>query len=274
MRAVLPIIALILAGGSPSVGPGEVYSAKYAPATHNARSPARPFARSLQMDTAAARVHSHMIQAMGGAKAWEKARYFEFDFVPVRQGKEASRWSHHWDRWKGDYRLRGVRGQDTIVALFNVNDPKAGRVQVNGAEVSPARRDSLLTYGYARFINDSYWLLMPYKWTDAGVHLAYQGKQTDDKGREWEVVKLSFDDVGLTPQNQYLAFINPQTWLMERWYHFPKEGAEPLKFDWNNWQKFGPIMLATEKPALDGSLTIRFDNVRVATSVPAHAFDF
>lgn len=261
MRNTLPVMAVILGAFSYHAAARQVYPAPNAPATET------------QIDTSVARIHSNMLRAMGGEKGWKKARYFEFDFVPVRQGMEAARWSHRWDRWKGDYRLSGVRGKDTIVAVFNVNDPKAGRVHVNGADVAPERRDSLLTYAYARFINDSYWLIMPYKWMDTGVHLSYQGRQTDDKGREWEVVKLSFDDVGLTPQNQYLAFINPQTSLMERWYHFPKQEAQPLKFDWNKWQKVGPIMLATEKPALDGNSMIRFDNVRVLTSVPSRAFD-
>lgn len=224
------------------------------------------------MDSAVARVHSNMLRAMGGAAAWDKARYLEFDFVVVRQGREASRYRHRWDRWQGDYRMSGVRGGDTIVVNFNVNTPNVGTVTVNGAAPPPARRDSLLTFAYARYINDSYWLIMPYKWRDQGVHLAYEGKQTDEKGRQWEVVKLSFDDVGLTPQNQYRAFINPQTGLMERWYHYAREGAQPSMFDWNNWQKFGPIMLATDKPSLDGNTVIRFENVKVSTSVPDGVF--
>jgi hypothetical protein len=225
------------------------------------------------IDTAAARVHSQMLRAMGGEGAWKKARYFEFDFVVMRDGKESGRWRHHWDRWRGDYRLSGVRAGDTIVARFNINNPKAGSVTVNGVQPVATRRDSLLTFAYARHINDAYWLIMPYKWLDEGVTLSYQGAQTDSAGKRWEVVKLTFADVGLTPQNQYLAFVNPQSWLMERWYHFPREGAQPLRFDWKNWQKFGPIMLATEKPSLDNSLVIRFDNVRVLTSVPKGAFD-
>lgn len=259
MRAALPFIALILAACSQAAQPSQNTPAASAAQSH--------------MDSAVAHVHGNMVRAMGGADGWERARYLEFDFVPVRQGREAARWSHRWDRWQGDYRMSGVRGTDTIVALFNVNDPRAGRVRVNGGDVVTARRDSLLTFAYARFINDSYWLIMPYKWRDAGVTLTSEGRQTDDKGRSWDVVKLSFADVGLTPQNQYRAFINPETGLMERWYHYAREGAQPSMYDWNKWQRFGPIMLATEKPALDGGSMIRFDNVRVLTAVPARAFE-
>lgn len=256
MRALVPVIALLVTACS------QVNSAANTAATEN---PA---------DTAVARVHSRMLAAMGGHQAFERARYFEFDFVVQRDGREISRRSHRWDRHRGDYRIRFLSGQDTVVAVFNANDPKKGAVRVNGRDIEGAREDSLLTASYARHINDSYWLIMPYKWRDPGVALSSQGRQTDAQGKTWDVIKLTFAQVGLTPQNEYLAFINPETGLMERWHHFPRAGAQPAIYDWKNWQRFGPIMLATEKPSPDGATVIRFDNVRVETSVPQGAFFF
>lgn len=218
------------------------------------------------------RVHARMVDAMGGRSAWEKARYFEFDFVAVRQGREASRWRHRWDRFTGDYRLSGVRAGDSLIVVTNINTPTQGTVLVNRQPVTGARADSLRQLAFARWTNDSYWLIMPYKWTDPGVHTQFVGRQKDDAGKEWDVVKLWFDQVGLTSQNQYLAFINPETGLMERWYHFSREGAEPSRYNWQKWTQFGPIKLATEKPTLDGQAMIRFDNVMVSEKVPATAF--
>jgi hypothetical protein len=231
-------------------------------------------ATEVRGDTAVARVHNRMLTAMGGAAGWNQARYLEFDFVVTRSGREVTRRSHRWDRFKGDYRLQYVSGADTVLAVFNTNDPKSGAVRLNRAEIEGAREDSILNAAYARHINDSYWLLMPYKWADQGVTLTSQGRQTDAQGRQWDVVKLTFANVGLTPQNEYLAFINPETGLMERWHHFPRAGAEPAIYDWKNWQRFGPIMLATEKPSPDGSTVIRFEKLRVETSVPQRAFEF
>ncbi|MBI4544361.1 MAG: hypothetical protein HY703_04115 [Gemmatimonadetes bacterium] len=234
--------------------------------------PANGRATDALADPEVRRVHSRMMAAMGGADAWESARYFEFDFVVYRGGQEAARWRHRWDRWRGDYRLSGIRRGDTILALFNVNHAADGRVWLNGQPVQPPRADSLRQFAYARFINDSYWLIMPYKWTDPGVHLSYAGRQTDPNGRAWEAVKLTFENVGLTPENEYLAFISPETGLMERWHHFPRAGAEPAIYDWTDWQRFGPILLSTNKPNPDRSAAIRFENVRVDTRVPAGAF--
>jgi hypothetical protein len=215
-----------------------------------------------------------MLTAMGGTDGWARARYLAFDFVVQRDGREVARRSHRWDRHRGDYRLRWTAGPDTLIAVFNAKDAGAGAVRINGQDIEGAREDSLLTRAYAIHINDGYWLIMPYKWRDPGVTLTSQGRQTDAEGRAWDVVKLTFANVGLTPQNEYLAFVNPQTGLMERWHHFPRAGAQPAIYDWRNWQRFGPILLATEKPSPDGATVIRFENVRVETSVPQGAFDF
>ena len=225
-------------------------------------------------DTAVARVHDRMLSAMGGRQAWNQARYLAFDFVVIRNERELTRRSHRWDRFRGDYRLNYIQGGDTVIAVFNVNDPKAGAVKLNRWDIAGTQEDSILTAAYARHINDSYWLIMPYKWLDQGVTLTSQGRQKDQQGRDWDVVKLTFADVGLTPQNQYLAFINPQTGLMERWHHYRTAGDPPAIYDWKSWRRFGPIMLATEKPSPDGSTVIRFENVRVETSVPQGAFNF
>jgi hypothetical protein len=225
-------------------------------------------------DPEARRVYTAMLDAMGGEAAWNDARYFEFTFGVERDGQAGGGWTHHWDRWDGDYKLTGTRQGAELVVLMNVNQRDAGgRAWLDGQPVEPgARLDSLVQFAYGRWVNDSYWLIMPYKWTDPGVHAAYAGTRADSAGRQWEIVHLSFDQVGLTPQNEYDAWIDPTTGLMERWTHFRTADADPAIYDWNDWQQFGPIRLATRKPAVGGNAAIVFRDVRVETSVPADAF--
>ncbi len=219
------------------------------------------------------RIYTDMVQAMGGFDAWDRARYFEFTFTVERDGQRGRGWSHQWDRWNGDYRLSGTRNDADLVVLMNVNNREAGgQAWVDGQPVTGASLDSLLTFAFGRWTNDSYWLIMPFKWTDPGVQVSYQGMSTDSAGRQWEMVHLRFDSVGLTPQNEYDAWIDPQSHLMERWSHFRTADAEPSVYDWSDWQQFGPIRLATRKPSLGGTAAIVFENVRVETSVPSGAF--
>jgi hypothetical protein len=218
-----------------------------------------------------------MMDVMAPDGGWDSARYFEFTFGSGSIEAAAAGRRHRWDRFTGEYRIDVPGDGGDLVAVFNVDDPGAGQAWMGGVRVEDsAVAARLLQQSYNRFINDSYWFLMPYKWTDPGVNVAYLGERIDEDGAAWEVVQLTFqDDVGLTSRNMYEAFINPETGLMERWSHFTdREDAEPrVQSDWTGWQRFGPIMAATGRPSRSGPGGIFFPGVRIEEEVPPGAFD-
>jgi len=214
------------------------------------------------------RIHSRMIGVIAPDRGWERARYIEFDWAI---GQNVRR--HRWDRWEGDARYEAQTGDGTVVAIFNTNEPTDGRVWLDGVELTGENAVTQLTAAYRAHINDSYWLVMPYKWTDPGVAIWYLGEEVDDEGRRWEVIELAFaDDAGLTPQNMYHAFVDPESGRMERWHHFSNPEANPSPSDWTEWRRYGPIELA-ENRRVDGEPRIFFPHLRVETSVPAGVFD-
>lgn len=143
------------------------------------------------METMADTVAMKVYEAYGGPEAWQQLRYLRFNFGgaenPVR---------HFWDRSTGDYRVEMPSGEDTTyVALFNVNT-REGAVYLDGEELPAAQEEEMLNTAYRRFINDTYWLLMPVKLFDPGVNLSYVA---DSSNAERDVLHLSFGEVGLTP---------------------------------------------------------------------------
>lgn len=219
------------------------------------------------------RIHARMMEAMGGEAAWERTRYLAFDWIVGRPGREPVRRSHRWDRWTGRYRVLAPSAAGELMALFDVDRPREGRAWLDGEAVGGPRADSLLDRAHAIFINDSYWLLMPYKWTDPGVETRYLGRRTDEEGKAWEVVELTFEEgTGRTPWNIYHAWVNPETGLMERWWHFREAGADPLITDWTDWRPCGPVRMAWDRPFRSSDGRIRFEGVRCETEVPEGAF--
>ncbi|MGE5414918.1 MAG: hypothetical protein ACM3NW_12120 [Syntrophomonadaceae bacterium] len=221
-------------------------------------------ARAADPDARADAVGHELIAAMGGEGAWEKARQFQFDFVVVKQGAEVARFSHAWDRYTGDYRLQGTDKAGAPYAVyFNVNT-KAGKAFVNGVPAEGAERDKRLESAYERFINDTYWLLAPWKIFDPGVHLAYDGEKTCPDGGTCDVLKLSFENVGLTPKDVYWMWIARDPRRMVQWQYVLGGADEPPSTAaWKDWQRLGGIMLSLDKPLTGQPFEIRFDKMSV-----------
>jgi hypothetical protein len=203
--------------------------------------------------------------ALGGPSAWEKARFFRFDFVVMSEGKKVASFSHWWDRYDGRYRVEGV-GKDGVAwqAYFNVNTRK-GEFFKNGARTEGSERDAGLERAYGRFINDTYWLLAPWKTLDPGVDLEYAGEVLDSEGRACEEIKLSFEGVGLTPKDIYWMDIDRKTHRMNQWKYVLNGANEPQTVAvWKEWGTFGPIGLSTIKSMVGRPVEIRFENLAVS----------
>jgi len=121
----------------------------------------------------------------------KKIPNWSFHFVFERDSQRVSDWRHDWDRYSGDYRLEGKNDKgEELLLYFNLNS-RQGQAFKNGKLVGGKELNALLERGYGRFINDTYWLLMPYKLRDPGVMLTFDGEEIIDQQR-FEVVKLTF----------------------------------------------------------------------------------
>ena len=118
-------------------------------------------------DPAAIELADSIMVAMGGRANWDATRFISWNFFGRRDLV--------WDKATG--RVRIESSNDSTIYLFNVKTGK-GRVQIRGQELMEA--DSLakmLDRAKSIWINDSYWLVMPFKLKDSGVTLKYLGEE-------------------------------------------------------------------------------------------------
>lgn len=195
-----------------------------------------------QSDARAVEIAQATMAAMGGAEAWNNTRYISWKFLGGRL--------HVWDKWTGNHRMEGPnRAGDQIVSLININTWD-GRIFKNSAEVTdPEELAALLNSAFRSWNNDTYWMFMPYKLLDSGVTLEYLGERPMEDGRAADVLQLTFEEVGDTPDNKYEVFVAKDTGLVEQWTHWTRfDDPEPrFTSPWADWQQFGSIMLATNK---------------------------
>lgn len=204
-----------------------------------------------------------IVQAVGGLEVWnDRSWNIAFDFVMMREGKETGRISHYWNRSSDSYIVKGTTkdGRRWEVTFTDVLK-KTGSATMDGAPVPDSSRSSMLDMGYGRFINDGYWLLMPFKLLDSAVY-HHREEDTIIDGKSYQVLRLSFGNVGLTPGDRYWLYVDPATKLVERW-RFHLQSNREGEYQWMDYRTFGSIRLALRRLSADGMAELRIENVQI-----------
>ena len=235
---------------------------------HAARADVPPTRPADPTPSHAAVVGKALWNALGGDDGWQRARYLRFDWIVERDGKRVVARSHYWDRWSGRYRVDGVDEGKPYSVYLNVQNG-TGDAVVDGKKVTDAAQTKKwVKDGYEAFINDSYWLLAPFKVFDPGVTLSDAGEDKGPKGEPCDVIKLTFDRVGLTPKDVYWLYVDKKTHLVDEWkFVLDGENKPPSAFAWSDWKRVGTIELASMRQGIGKASVIRFDNLKVSTDV-------
>ncbi|MDX1477346.1 MAG: hypothetical protein R3301_06540 [Saprospiraceae bacterium] len=210
-------------------------------------------------DKRALKLADAVMESMGGAENWEKTRYLQWTFFGSRKW-----W---WDKWTGNVRMESQR--DDLRIAMNIHD-KTGKVfRMGKEEASPDSLNHFLDRGYRMWINDSYWLVMPFKLRDPGTSLSYLGRDTTTTGQPAEVLELTFADVGVTPDNKYHIYVDPDQKLVVQWNYFRNyTDPEPrFRSAWTNYRRYGQILLS------DGRGDRSLADLAVYDHLPAALFE-
>ncbi|SHJ39428.1 hypothetical protein SAMN02745146_3018 [Hymenobacter daecheongensis DSM 21074] len=212
-------------------------------------------------DAKALALADRVMTQMGGPEAWQKARLLGWDFLDGSY--------QLWDKYTGDFHWQ----KGDLVANYNLNT-KVGRAYKAGQDISATDEGKkLLDKMYPIWVNNSWWLVMPFKLRDPGVTLTHQGAGKLMDGTPAEVLHMTFQNVGVTPDNKYELLINPKTNLVEEWAYFPKAAdAQPaFRRRWTEYRTYGSLQLAADRS--DGKDNRRINSIAVLQTVPPGLMD-
>ncbi|MFC3122447.1 hypothetical protein [Agaribacter flavus] len=196
------------------------------------------------MDEKAKVIADKTVEAMGGRESYNNTRYISWVFF--------GRNFHVWDKYTGDVR---IEANDGHLVLMNIHSKK-GKVWKDGVALTDlALIEEKLEWGYRTWVNDSYWLVMPYKLHDDGVVLSYSREDKTAEGKLADVLTMTFEGVGVTPDNKYELFVEKDSNMITQWKYYPKAEQEEARFTipWKNWQYYGDIMLSDDR----GQMSLR-----------------
>ena len=193
-----------------------------------------------------------LLAAMGGQEKWDAIRYISWNFFGARDLV--------WDKWEGRVRIESPKNK--TVYLVNINTSE-GRVQRDGVEIT--HPDSLaqeLQMAKSIWINDSYWLAMPWKLRDPGVTMTYLRDDTTTTGIASSVCELTFDKVGDTPQNKYEIYVDKSDDLIKEWAFFRDAAQEKPSavWPWDNYKEYNGVLLSGDRSDKKGPFNIKVDD--------------
>jgi hypothetical protein len=203
-------------------------------------------------DPRAVELADSIMIAMGGRRNWDKTRYISWNFFGARDLT--------WDKKDNKVRIESLK--DSITYLVDL-DKLQGRVSVKGQEITePDSLSKMLSKGKSIWINDSYWLLMPFKLKDTGLTLKYVGEDTLLTGAKCNVLELTFKDIGDTPQNKYRIFVDDNDNLVKQWSYYSNASQDSANFTrpWDNYQKYGDILISADRSDGAGPKNVKVDD--------------
>ena len=188
-------------------------------------------------DAKAITIADEAMEAMGGRAQYDQTRFLKWNFFGSRV--------HTWDKLTGDIRIDYVKENQSV--LMNINTMKGtamlGDTLINETH---ARNATIMQKAKAHWINDAYWLVMPFKLKDSGVTLKYVSEGMTQAGEKSDILAMTFKNVGVTPDNKYLIYVDKTSRLVTQWdFYTNATDAEPrFQIPWTGYTQHGLIKLS------------------------------
>lgn len=210
------------------------------------KNPAATSFNAAKSDAKAIVIADQVMTANGGRKAWDATHYIAWDFFGARYLT--------WDKQSSDVHIHIKK--DNVKMLFNLKTMK-GSANKNGTALEGEDLTKTLEKGRKIWINDSYWLVMPFKLKDDGVTLRYVKEDKSADNQPCDVLQLTFEQVGVTPENKYYVFVDKVSHLVAQWQFFGKASDEKPQFTnpWLDYTQHGSIKLSGNRGREEGNLT-------------------
>lgn len=206
-------------------------------------------------DSTAIAIADDVMEAMGGREAWDNTRYLHWNFFGSRKLL--------WDRKTGKVRIKSIRNKYEVLLD---SETMTGTIEMDSGRKVPSDSVSFyLNKAKEILVNDSYWLIMPFKLKDSGVALKYVSKGVDSLS-QYDMLSLTFESVGYTPDNKYHVYVHEDSKRIERWDFYTNASDSTYRFttSWENYKNHNGVLLSGDRGG-----DYQLSEIAVPYSIPA-----
>ena len=196
-------------------------------------------------DPKAVAIADQVMKSLGGQKRWDDLVGLRWTFgASVGDTVRSSR-RHAWNKRTGWHRVEGkTRAGQTFCFIHQIDTGK-GMAWMDGVAIEGDSLQKLLKRAKSLWINDTYWMLMPYKLKDPGVTLKYDG-EVKEGDKTYDKLGLSFNNVGETPGDHYWVYVDRKEHRVEKWEMVLQSDQPPPKmYTWEGWEQHDGLWFPT-----------------------------
>ena len=187
------------------------------------------------------------VMETAGADVWPSVTRLQFTFHVDRPSGESVSRTHDWNLVDGTATITTPDGTETTIRPWAFDADRATEAEKQA---------------FQQWTNDGYWLLMPLKLGDGGVKFS-PVMTTRDMPASRANTTMSFEEVGLTPRNEYDLSIDLRRGVVDQWTFRPTPEADGTTWTWEGYEDFNGLMLSTMHTPQNGGPTIRFTEIEV-----------
>jgi hypothetical protein len=196
-------------------------------------------------DPRAVKVADDVMKALGGKQKWDSLQGLRWTFGSSVNDTVRNSRRHAWNKMTGWHRVEGKTGGGVAFCIIHKVGTTEGKAWMNGTPIEGDSLQKLIARGERLWVNDTYWMLMPYKMRDPGVMLTYDSEKPND-GHTCDVLSMTFDHVGQTPGDHYWVYVNRTTHRVERWdMVLQGDQPPPATYTWADWVEQGGLWFPT-----------------------------
>ncbi len=212
----------------------------------------------------AVKLANKVIKNANARRFFKDVRFLSFRFILKSSAGTSIENRHEWNLQDGDYKVSWQEGDSSEYLVYFNFRTKERRCFHNSRVISDSSTAGRV-YGraYATFVRDSWWLLMPFKLKDPGTILHFLDARSID-GQDYDIVRMTFNRVGLTPENMYDLYINRETSRIDRIDYYRDSLTAPVTFYWSDWQEIGGYLFALRRTSADGNSEVLFRDIEVS----------
>ena len=192
-----------------------------------------------ESDPEAIKIADEVMLAMGGRAAWDAVDTLAWNFLGYRDLV--------WSKKSGNVTIMNPKENSVLnVNLFTGRgSAKYGTWEVHNQDTLQINMEKAMNI----WINDSYWLVMPFKLKDTGVKLKYLGEAKTKEDQLADKLELTFFNTGTTPGNKYHVYVDKTSRLVSQWDFFSKAEDQNPQFEmpWKGYVEVDGILLSEDR---------------------------